>query len=53
MYNTCILTDGHTYQLNFKNIKTKTIILSTSQKCPLLYDNNKVKQIEYIGKQIM
>ena len=55
MFNTCILTDGYTDKLNFKNIRTKTLILSTAQKCPLLDDddnnNNKVKQIEYIGVQ--
>jgi len=51
MYNTCILTDGYTDSLNFKDIKTKTLILSTAEKCPITFDNGKVKQINGIGKQ--
>jgi predicted metal-dependent peptidase len=49
--NTVILTDGWTDSLNFKNVKTQTLILSTAHKCPVTYDNGKVKQIENIGKQ--
>jgi len=48
---TVILTDGWTDSLNFKNVKTQTLILSTAQKCPITYDNGKVKQIVDIGKQ--
>ncbi len=51
MFNTVILTDGYTDSLNFKNIKTKTLILSTAEKCPITYDNGRVKQINQIGKQ--
>ena len=51
IYNTVILTDGCTDSLNFKEIKTKTLILSTAGKCPVAYDNGRVKQIEHIGKQ--
>lgn len=51
MYNTCILTDGYTDSLNFKNIRTKTLILSTASNCPIQYDNGRVKQINQIGKQ--
>jgi len=51
MYNLCILTDGYTDSLNFKQIKTKTLILSTSSKCPIAHDNGRVKQINEIGKQ--
>jgi predicted metal-dependent peptidase len=51
MYNTVILTDGYTDSLNFKNIKTKTLILSTASKCPIEFDNGRVKQINDIGKQ--
>ena len=43
--NTVILTDGHIDKLNFKNIKTKTLILSVSKKCSLSYDNGKIKQM--------
>jgi len=43
--NTVMLTDGHTDKLNFKNIKTKILILSVGKKCPLSYDNGKIKQI--------
>lgn len=49
--NTVILTDGWTDSLNFKNIKTQTLILSTASKCPISHDNGKIKQIENIGKQ--
>lgn len=49
--NTVILTDGWTDSLNFKNVKTQTLILSTAQKCPITFDNGKVKQIVDIGKQ--
>jgi len=51
MYNTVILTDGYTDALNFKMIKTKTLILSKCEKCPISFDNNRVKQINNIGKQ--
>jgi len=51
MYNTVILTDGYTDSLNFKLIKTKTLILSTAEKCPIAFDNGRVKQINHIGKQ--
>jgi len=51
MFNSVILTDGWTDSLNFKDVKTKTLILSTASKCPLTYDNGKVKQIENIGKE--
>lgn len=51
MYNTVILTDGYTDSLNFKMIKTKTLILSTAEKCPIAHDNGRVKQINQIGKQ--
>jgi len=51
MYNTVILTDGYTDSLNFKNVKSKTLILSTAEKCPITYDNGRVKQINQIGKQ--
>lgn len=51
MFNNVILTDGYTDSLNFKNIKSKTLILSTASKCPMEYDNGKVKQINNIGKQ--
>ena len=51
MFNICILTDGYTDSLNFKNIKTKTLILSTADKCPIQHDNGKVKQVLGIGKQ--
>ena len=51
MYNLCILTDGATDFLSFKDIKTRTLILSTSGKCPISFDNGRVKQIEHIGKQ--
>jgi predicted metal-dependent peptidase len=51
MFNLVILTDGYTDSLNFSNIKTKTLILSTADKCPITFDNGKVKQINHIGKQ--
>lgn len=51
MYNTCILTDGYTDSLNFKNIHTRTLILSTATNCPIQFDNGRVKQINQIGKQ--
>lgn len=51
MYNTVILTDGYTDSLNFKNVKTKTLILSTAEKCPIAHDNGRVKQINNIDKQ--
>jgi predicted metal-dependent peptidase len=51
MFNTVILTDGYTDSLNFKDIKTKTLILSTAEKCPITFDNGRVKQINQIGKQ--
>ena len=51
MFNTVILTDGYTDSLNFKDIKTKTLILSTATNCPIEFDNGKVKQINNIGKQ--
>ena len=51
MFNSVILTDGYTDSLNFKDIHTKTLILSTDNKCPITYDNGRVKQIENIGKE--
>ncbi len=51
MNNTVILTDGWTDSLNFKNVKTQTLILSTADYCPITFDNGKVKQIKDIGKQ--
>ena len=36
MYNLVILTDGYTDSLNFKDVRTKTLILSTCEKCPIL-----------------
>ena len=51
MFNTVILTDGYTDSLNFQKIKTKTLILSTAEKCPMQFDNGRVKQINQIGKQ--
>lgn len=51
MYNTVILTDGYTDHLNFSKVKTKTLILSTAEKCPIAHDNGRVKQINNIGKQ--
>ena len=51
MYNTVILTDGYTDSLDFKLVKTKTLILSTATNCPITYDNGRVKQINQIGKQ--
>ena len=50
-FNTVILTDGYTDSLDFKKVKTRTLILSTAEKCPISYDNGKVKQIVNIGKQ--
>jgi predicted metal-dependent peptidase len=44
-YNTIILTDGCTDSLNFKGIKGKTLILSTSSECPIAYNNGRLKQI--------
>ncbi len=49
--NTVILTDGWTDSLDFKNVKGQTLILSTNQKCPITFDNGRVKQIVDIGKQ--
>ena len=51
IFNTVILTDGWTDSLDFKNINSKTLILSTADKCPITYDNGRVKQITQIGKQ--
>jgi len=51
MFNLVILTDGYTDSLSFSNLKTKTLILSTAEKCPITFDNGKVKQIDHIGKQ--
>lgn len=50
-FNSVILTDGWTDSLDFKNTFTKTLILSTAGKCPITYDNGKVKQIENIGQE--
>ena len=44
-YNNVILTDGYTDQLDFTGVKGKTLVLSTSQYCPVIKDNDKVKQI--------
>ncbi len=51
MFNTVILTDGYTDHLDFSKIKSKTLILSTAEKCPIQFDNGRVKQITQIGKQ--
>jgi len=51
IFNTVILTDGCTDSLDFQGIKTKTLILSTDGKCPIAFDNGKIKQIEHIDKQ--
>ena len=51
MLNTVILTDGYTDSLDFRKIKSRTLILSTAEKCPITYDNGRVKQIVNIGKQ--
>jgi predicted metal-dependent peptidase len=51
MFANVILTDGYTDSLNFKDVKTKTLILSTSEKCPIEFDNGRVKQITNIDKQ--
>ena len=50
-FNNVILTDGYTDSLDFKNIKSRTLILSTAEKCPITFDNGKVKQIVNVGKQ--
>jgi len=44
-FNTVILTDGYTDQLNFKGIKGRTLIISVGTKCPIACTNGKVKQI--------
>ena len=51
IFNTVILTDGCTDSLDFQGIRTKTLILSTDGKCPIAFDNGKIKQIEHIDKQ--
>ena len=51
MYNTVILTDGYTDSLNFRMVKTKTLILSTAEKCPIAHDNGRVRQVNNIDKQ--
>jgi len=51
IFNTVILTDGCTDSLDFQGIKTKTLILSTDGKCPIAFDNGKIKQIDHIDKQ--
>ena len=50
-FNNVILTDGYTDSLDFKNIKSRTLILSTAEKCSITFDNGKVKQIVNVGKQ--
>ena len=45
VYNTVILTDGYVDNLDFKGVKGKTLILSTSIHCPIIENNGKVKQI--------
>jgi predicted metal-dependent peptidase len=44
-FNTVILTDGYTDQLNFKGIKGRVLIISVGSKCPIAVTNNKIKQI--------
>ena len=51
MYNLVILTDGYTDSLNFKDVRTKTLILSTCEKCPIAHDNGRVRQVNNIDKQ--
>lgn len=51
MYNLVILTDGYTDSLNFKDVRTKTLILSTNEKCPIAHDNGRVRQVNNIDKQ--
>ena len=43
--NNVILTDGYTDHLDFSRVKGKTLIISVGTKCPLAYDNGRVKQI--------
>jgi len=43
-YNNVILTDGYTDVLNFLNIKGRTLIISTNEKCPVVNDS-RVRQI--------
>ena len=51
--NTVILTDGYTDSLDFREIKTYTLILSISEKCPIGHNNGKVKQIIIDKEQSM
>ena len=44
-YSTILLTDGFTDSLDLSNLKTKILILSTSQNCPISKSNGKLKQI--------
>ena len=44
-FNTVILTDGYTDQLNFKGIKGRVLVISVGTKCPIAVTNGKVKQI--------
>lgn len=43
--NNVILTDGYTDHLDFSKVKGKTLIISVGTKCPISYDNGRVKQI--------
>ncbi len=44
-YNNVILTDGYTDQLDFSEVKGKTLIISTDSECPVLPGTKNVKQI--------
>ena len=44
-FNTVILTDGYTDNLNFKGIKGRVLIISVGTKCPIAVTNGKIKQI--------
>jgi predicted metal-dependent peptidase len=44
-HNTVILTDGYTDELDFSGYRGRVLIISNGRKCPIAYDNGKVKQI--------
>lgn len=44
-YNTVILTDGYTDNLDCRGVKGNILILSTGEACPIMNSNGKVKQI--------
>ena len=44
-FNNVILTDGYCDSLDFSRIKGKTLIISIGVKCPISYDNGRIKQI--------